>query len=80
MLVTNSGQIRMYDSLLSSFPPKLQYSILLACEKGTSSWLILPCLWSIKVMPYTRVHFVMPFAFAMVGSLNCYHPIVSVER
>ena len=29
----------MHDSLLISLPPKLQRSILLACEKGSSSWL-----------------------------------------
>ena len=30
----------MYDSLLSNLPLKLQRSILLAYEKGSSSWLI----------------------------------------
>ena len=29
----------MHDSLLISLPPKLQLSILLSCEKGSSSWL-----------------------------------------
>ena len=29
---------------------------------------------------YTRVHFVMPFGFAMVGHLNCCHLTEFVER
>ena len=39
LAITTHNQLDMHDSLLISLPPKLQRSIMLACKKGSSSWL-----------------------------------------
>ena len=69
----------MHDSLLNSLPPTLQRSILLACEKGSSSWLTALPLVDQGFALHKGALFVMPLAFAMAGSLNYFRLIVSVE-
>ena len=39
------NQTAWYDALLTSLPPKLQSSILLSSEKGSSSWLTKASVW-----------------------------------
>ena len=65
----------MYDSLLSSIPPKFQHSILLACEKGFSSWLTtLPLVNQGYALHKGAFRDALCLCYG--GSLNCYHFIV----
>ena len=37
--IHNQSLLALYDSLMQNLSPKLQRSIQLSCEKGSSSWL-----------------------------------------
>ena len=70
----------MHDSLLNSLPPTLQRSILLACEKGSSSWLTaLPLVDQGFALHKGAFRDALCLRY-MAGSLNYFRLIVLVER